>query len=261
MGDCLELFGVDRCMFASNLPVDLVTMSPRQRWADLGASAQGRGLTTPQLEALFRGNCLRYYGIEASAPPSPPQTLAPSAPPLHVKARGQHPLYPVRAIVADHQVSWTASWAEYTPVEYTAEKVLANDATVNPSGWADPPDPSVLEPHAWAERGSHESPLLFNAKRFPMNPRGRSGMGGRGLLGKWGPNFAADPIVTRWHASLGAPPLACRSWSSSGATRASGLCLVVWWTQRRRSPRRCGVSLRRRPAIWRTWWRRRPSDD
>jgi ADP-ribose pyrophosphatase len=112
----------------------------------------------------------------------------------------------VRAIVADHQVSWTASWAEYTPVEYTAEKVLANDATVNPSGWADPPDPSVLEPHAWAERGSHESPLLFNAKRFPMNPRGRSGMGGRGLLGKWGPNFAADPIVTRWHASLGAPP-------------------------------------------------------
>ena len=207
VGDCLELFGVDRCMFASNLPVDLVTMSPRQRWADLGASVQGRGLTTPQLEALFRGNCLRYYGIEASAPPSPPQTLAPSAPPLHVKARGQHPLYPVRAIVADHQVSWTASWAEYTPVEYTAEKVLANDATVNPGGgWADPPDPSVLEPHAWAERGSHESPLLFNAKRFPMNPRGRSGMGGRGLLGKWGPNFAADPIVTRWHASLGAPP-------------------------------------------------------
>lgn len=30
------------------------------------------------------------------------------------------------------------------------------------------------------------------------NPIGRTGMTGRGLLGKWGPNHAADPIVTRW---------------------------------------------------------------
>ena len=69
---------------------------------------QGRGLTSAQLEALFRGNCLRYYGIEsgieAAAPPSPPQTLAPSAPPLHTKARGPHPLYPARALVPDDKV-------------------------------------------------------------------------------------------------------------------------------------------------------------
>jgi ADP-ribose pyrophosphatase len=32
----------------------------------------------------------------------------------------------------------------------------------------------------------------------PRNPVGRTGMAGRGLLGKWGPNHAADPIVTRW---------------------------------------------------------------
>ena len=30
-----------------------------------------------------------------------------------------------------------------------------------------------------------------------MNPRGRTGMCGQGLLGKWGANQAADPIVTR----------------------------------------------------------------
>lgn len=30
------------------------------------------------------------------------------------------------------------------------------------------------------------------------NPIGRTGMTGRGLLGRWGPNHAADPIVTRW---------------------------------------------------------------
>lgn len=33
---------------------------------------------------------------------------------------------------------------------------------------------------------------------FPMNPVGRTGIYGRGLLGRWGPNHAADPVVTRW---------------------------------------------------------------
>ena len=33
----------------------------------------------------------------------------------------------------------------------------------------------------------------------PLNPRGRAGMTNRGLLGKWGPNHATDPIVTRMH--------------------------------------------------------------
>lgn len=33
---------------------------------------------------------------------------------------------------------------------------------------------------------------------FPLNPVGRTGLKGRGLLGKWGPNHAADPIVTKW---------------------------------------------------------------
>lgn len=32
----------------------------------------------------------------------------------------------------------------------------------------------------------------------PINPIGRTGLIGRGVLGKWGPNHAADPIVTRW---------------------------------------------------------------
>lgn len=32
----------------------------------------------------------------------------------------------------------------------------------------------------------------------PMNPFGRTGIKGRGLLGRWGPNHAADPIVTKW---------------------------------------------------------------
>jgi len=31
----------------------------------------------------------------------------------------------------------------------------------------------------------------------PQNPCGRTGITGRGQLGKWGVNHAADPIVTR----------------------------------------------------------------
>lgn len=33
---------------------------------------------------------------------------------------------------------------------------------------------------------------------LPVNPYGPTGLGGRGLLGNWGPNHAADPIVTTW---------------------------------------------------------------
>jgi len=31
---------------------------------------------------------------------------------------------------------------------------------------------------------------------------GRTGICGRGLLGRWGPNHAADPVVTRYVALL-----------------------------------------------------------
>ena len=50
----------------------------------------------------------------------------------------------------------------------------------------------------WDERYSFEGPLVFDRQGRPRNPRGRTGMIGRGLLGKWGPNHAADPIVTRF---------------------------------------------------------------
>ena len=33
---------------------------------------------------------------------------------------------------------------------------------------------------------------------LPLNPQGRTGLYGRGVLGRWGPNHAGDPVVTRW---------------------------------------------------------------
>ena len=45
--------------------------------------------------------------------------------------------------------------------------------------------------------------LTFDADGRPLNPVGRTGLAGRGLLGKWGSNHAADPIVTRFHPAGG----------------------------------------------------------
>ena len=44
-----------------------------------------------------------------------------------------------------------------------------------------------------------EAGVRCDSEGRPLNPRGRTGMVGRGLLGKFGPNHAADPIVTRFH--------------------------------------------------------------
>lgn len=35
-------------------------------------------------------------------------------------------------------------------------------------------------------------------QNYPINVAGRTGLLGRGLLGKYGVNHAADPIVSRW---------------------------------------------------------------
>ncbi|XP_063191273.1 ADP-ribose pyrophosphatase, mitochondrial isoform X3 [Chroicocephalus ridibundus] len=70
-----------------------------------------------------------------------------------------------RSQVPEDKVSWLIEWKDYNPVEYTAVSVLAGP------NWADPQI---------------------------KNPVGRTGLTGRGLLGRWGPNHAADPVVTRW---------------------------------------------------------------
>ena len=39
---------------------------------------------------------------------------------------------------------------------------------------------------------------MVDANGLPLNPFGRTGLIGRGLLGRWGPNHALDAVVTRW---------------------------------------------------------------
>lgn len=117
------------------------------------------------------------------------------APGMHVKARTERPPdYPERFPVPDELVPWEADYPGYHPPYYVAPVVLANDSTVNPKGWADPEDISLL---AQIPTESMSGRLRHDSAGRPLNPAGRTGMAGRGLLGKWGPNYAADPIITR----------------------------------------------------------------
>jgi ADP-ribose pyrophosphatase len=85
----------------------------------------------------------------------------------------------------------------YKPVEFTHPVVFENDRTVKTvGGWADPADPLSITSEI-AARHSFTGPLQLNSHGRPINPTGRTGYTGRGLLGKWGPNKAADAIVSR----------------------------------------------------------------
>lgn len=76
-----------------------------------------------------------------------------------------------------------------SPVEFTHEKVLEKPV------WADPEKPDQDE---ILSRFSYYGPLILGKDGRPENPvESTTGMTGRGLLGKWGPNHAGDPIVTR----------------------------------------------------------------
>lgn len=114
---------------------------------------------------------------------------------VHIKARLEKPTeYPERFSVPDSLVSWDSEYPEYSPPYYVSPVVLSNDSSRNPAGWADPEDFSLLTE---TPRQSFAGMLRLDGKGRALNPAGRTGMAGRGLLGKWGPNYAADPIITR----------------------------------------------------------------
>ncbi|CAG0889741.1 unnamed protein product [Darwinula stevensoni] len=151
-------------------------------------------------------------------------------PSIHTKCRNSS--YPRSSVqrfpVPDEKVSWCASWPDYKPVSYTSPDILDKP-------FADPEigvrnfEPKWHHLDGEVDRRSHVGtypiqngiPLVRNFEPkwhhldgevdrrshvgtypiqngIPLNPVGRTGVKGRGLLGRWGPNHAADPIVTRW---------------------------------------------------------------
>ncbi len=106
----------------------------------------------------------------------------------HIKSRSEkHASYPERFVVPDNMVSWSISFPGYDPIAFNAPVVLDKNTP-----WADPQDISTIT----REFKSFEGKVKFSDAGIPLNPIGRTGLRGRGVLGKWGANFAVDGIVT-----------------------------------------------------------------
>ena len=124
-----------------------------------------------------------------------------------------------RTEVTDDKVPWSVEWGLYLPMTFTAPIVLANSSDLDTGGkWADPEDPAPLravldERITYCVASNRSLPMsagiVFDEHGVPLNPNGRTGLRGRGLLGKWGPNHAADPIVTRFEPLTGSLQVLC----------------------------------------------------
>ncbi|KAH8340401.1 hypothetical protein KR074_012206 [Drosophila pseudoananassae] len=102
----------------------------------------------------------------------------------------------LRFPVSDEHVFWSESYPDYCPVDYTSPHIGGQV-------WADPPLPSETFHPQWNKLDGQVNRVSFHGNYeikngLPLNPIGRTGLTGRGSLGRWGPNHAADPIVTRW---------------------------------------------------------------
>jgi ADP-ribose pyrophosphatase len=169
----------------------------------------------PQNPVAYLARAINAQGIPDASFDGPSQqqssALAPlTVPPLlegHEKALGQdNQSYPQRQAVPTERVPWALPFPDYEPVTWTHEDVLANNRELSTGNkWADPPDVARagLEQRVSYAGDGHPKPLVLDARGTPQNPIGRTGLRGRGLLGKWGPNHAADPIVTRDHPDTG----------------------------------------------------------
>lgn len=131
----------------------------------------------------------------------------------HIKCRGekyQRGGIP-RTQVKDEDLGWNKDLQDYEPRIFTADSVR-KDKTGNKPFWADYDiGDENLNKASWndydkldgskIDRRSYECKYklgFIHSTQVPLNPRGRTGLRGRGALGRWGPNHAADPIVTRW---------------------------------------------------------------
>ena len=91
----------------------------------------------------------------------------------------------------------------YTPPFYEEPRLAKNREDLSQGlKYADPPQEALtaefVDKIRARETFENGGKIMWDdATGLPRNPRGRTGVCGRGELGQWGPNHAADPIVTR----------------------------------------------------------------
>ena len=108
------------------------------------------------------------------------------------------PGYPRRQHVDESDAKWTKSLNAYEPPEYTADVVFQHEGQ-----WADPADIKSINRKFVTRTRNGDVPVLVDSRGRPLNPIGRTGIGGRGLLGKWGRNQAGDALLTSIDSETG----------------------------------------------------------
>ena len=121
----------------------------------------------------------KLAGLQKMSSPKKSRTLIPKG-------------YPQRQTVAEADADWNKPFANYDPPEYTADVVFQNEGR-----WADPADVHAVTRRFLTRTEQGEIAVRLDPEGYPLNPLGRTGLRGRGLLGKWGRNQAGDPLVTR----------------------------------------------------------------
>ncbi len=118
---------------------------------------------------------------------------------FHLKIRAERPpSYPPRQRISIDESLWVMDCEHYDPTYHVDPTVLANDRAAREGGWADPEATTEIA-----------DSLLARPARFrddsgrPLNPRGRTGIAGRGSLGLWGPNLSVAGVAVRTSAVTG----------------------------------------------------------
>lgn len=137
-------------------------------------------------------------------------------PSVHIAARSQqNPSYPKRFPVPDDKVPWSVPFPDYEPTPHSDEILLT-------ASYADAGDPKSIPDLAGRLTYEPGGLDIDGATGAPLNPAGRTGIVGRGHLGKWGPNHSGDPIVTRYHPSTGEVQLVVIKRRDTGAWALPG---------------------------------------
>ncbi|CAF1181547.1 unnamed protein product [Adineta steineri] len=126
---------------------------------------------------------------------------------IHHRARlNPYPMFKniFRTQLNDIQVPWSYEWPQYKPIIFTAEEVYNNPD-------ADPDllkSPSSISLHFNTIDGTIDRRSVYHHYHInkynglPLNPIGRTGIQGRGILLRWGPNIYHYIIICRWKRDI-----------------------------------------------------------
>lgn len=98
-----------------------------------------------------------------------------------------------RQIVPSELTDWNREFPQYNPPHLDlprgATRFRKDGDTPHDS------DPSTIDMFTSLEVAA----VTRDENGYPLNPIGRTGLRGRGMLDKWGPTAAADPVITRYN--------------------------------------------------------------